>query len=262
MNTRTALVTGASAGIGCDYADFLAARGWDLVLTARRQEVLEEIAEDFRERYNVTCTVIPADLSCPEAPKSIAAAIGDIPIDALINNAGYGLPKTFKNTDWQDIDAFLELMVRASTHLPHLVLPGMVDRGYGRIVNIASLAAFAPEPVGSLYGAAKRYMVSMSKGIRRDVLGTGVHVTATCPGFTYTEFHDVLGNRSKMDRLPKFLWQNSRSVVKTSWKAVEKNTPAHVTGLPNKLIRMLCYVAPTAFLGAITPKSISERGVR
>lgn len=262
MNRRTALITGASAGIGEAYASMLAGRGWNLILTARREDRLQSVAERLREGHNVECLVVVADLAEPTAPEAMLDAIGTRPIDALINNAGYGLSSTFRQTEWSEIDAFLQVMVRAVTHLPSLVLPSMVERGYGRIVNVASLAAFAPEPAGSLYGAVKRYMVSMSKGIRKDVLGTGVHVTATCPGFTYTEFHDVLGNRSKMNRLPKFLWQDSRSVVEASWKKVEKNVPVHVTGLPNQAIRALCHVVPEAMLGFFTPKSIANRGVR
>jgi short-subunit dehydrogenase len=262
MTARTALVTGASAGIGEAYATLLAEQGWDLILTARREPHLEIVAARLRERHNVKCLVVAADLADPTGPQTIIEAIGAQPVDALINNAGYGLSTTFRRTEWSEIESFLQVMVRAVTHLPHLLLPGMVERGYGRIVNVASLAAFAPEPVGSLYGAVKRYMVSMSKGLRKDVLGTGVHVTATCPGFTYTEFHDVLGNRSKMNRLPKVLWQDSRSVVEASWKKVETNVPVHVTGWPNQAIRALCQVVPEAMLGLITPKSISERGMQ
>lgn len=262
MTTRTALVTGASAGIGVEYADFLANMGWNLVLTARRQDLLEEHAEDLRERYGITCTVIPADLSDRSAPEEIMASLDGVSIDALINNAGYGLNTTYRNTEWSKIEDFLAVMVDAVTHLPHLVLPGMLNRGYGRIVNIASLAAFAPEPIGSLYPAVKRYMVSMSRAIRLDTLGKGVHCTATCPGFTWTEFHDVLGNRKDMNKLPRFMWQDAGAVVKSSWRAVERNRDAHVTGILNKTIQGLCHFLPTKLVHATMPKAVRERGVK
>ena len=262
MSVRTALVTGASSGIGLDYADYMAGMGWNLVLTARRRDALEKHAEDFRDRHGIDCLVIPADLSDRAAPQAIMDALEGRDIDALINNAGYGLNSTFKNTDWSTIDDYLSVMVGAVTHLPHLLLPGMLSRNYGRIVNIASLAAFAPEPVGSLYTAVKRYMVSMSRGIRLDVMGTGVHCTASCPGFTWTEFHDVLGNRKQMNKLPRFMWQDSRAVVKASWRAVERNRDAHVTGVLNKSIHMLCHMLPPALAHAGMPKAVRERGVK
>lgn len=262
MSARTALVTGASSGIGLDYADYLAGIGWNLAITARRKDLLDKHAEDIRKRYGVNCTAIAADLADRDAPQLIMDALDGIPIDALINNAGYGLNTTFRNTEWSTIEDFLTVMVDAVTHLPHLVLPGMKARGYGRIVNIASLAAFAPEPVGSLYPAVKRYMVSMSRAIRLDVHGTGVHCTATCPGFTWTEFHDVLGNRKAMNKLPRIMWQNSRAVVKSSWHAVERNRDAHVTGLVNKTIHALCHVLPSKLAHAGMPKAVRERGVK
>lgn len=262
-NPRTALVTGASAGIGLDYAEFLAERNWNLVLTARRRDRLEEAANRINAAHGVTCTVIPADLSERDAPVQLVEELNGlgIEVDALINNAGYGLSTTFSTSDWSDVDAFLEVMIGAVTRLPHLVLPGMIDRGYGRIVNIASLAAFAPEPAGSLYPAVKRYMVSMSRAIRLDVMDTGVHCTATCPGFTWTEFHDVLGNREDMNKLPRIFWQKVRPVVEASWRAAERNRDAHVTGGLNRIIHGICHLLPTRLVHAITPRSVRVRGM-
>ncbi|MCH2161551.1 MAG: SDR family oxidoreductase [Phycisphaerales bacterium] len=262
-NPRTALITGASAGIGLDYAEFLAARGWNLVLTARREDRLQEAAQTLHSTHGVTCTVLPADLSEHDAPVRLMESIAshDIAVDALINNAGYGLSTTFSTSDWSRIEAFLEVMIGAVTRLPHLVLPGMLDRHYGRIVNIASLAAFAPEPAGSLYPAVKRYMVSMSRAIRLDVMNTGVHCTATCPGFTWTEFHDVLGNRKDMNKLPGIFWQRVRPVVEASWRGVERNRDAHVTGIMNKCIHGICHLLPTSLVHALTPNSVRVRGM-
>lgn len=260
--SKTALVTGASAGIGLDYADFLAERGWNLVLTARRTERLEAAAERIQKAHNVTCTIITADLACRDAPVMIMDALNtkDIHIDALINNAGYALATSFARTDWDDIQDFLQVMVGAVTHLPHLVLPGMQRKGYGRIVNIASLAAFAPEPIGSLYPSVKRYMVSMSRAIHVETRGTGVHCVATCPGFTWTEFHDVLGMRKEVSSVPKILWQNARAVVKESWKAAEKNRAVHVTGIPNKILHGLCWLTPHRLAHGMMPKGVKNRG--
>ncbi len=260
--STTALVTGASAGIGLDYADFLAGLGWNLVLTARRTDRLDAAAKRLQEKHGIECAVITADLASRDAPNMIMAELEqkNIQIDALINNAGYALATSFARTDWKQIDDFLQVMVGAVTHLPHLVLPGMQQRGYGRIVNIASLAAFAPEPIGSLYPSVKRYMVSMSRAIHLETRGTGVHCVATCPGFTWTEFHDVLGMRKEVSSVPKFLWQNARSVVKESWKAAEKNRAVHVTGIPNKIMHALCWLTPHRLAHGMMPKGVKNRG--
>ena len=227
---RTALVTGASAGIGEAFASHLAARGFDLVLTSRRLDVLQSLAERLQAEHQVDCRVIPADLADPDSPRRIfyELARDEIEIDVLVNNAGLGLQKTLLTHDWREIAAFMEIMAVAWLHLSKLALPGMLDRGYGRIANVASLAAFAPEPPGGLYSGIKAQMVTTSRGLRRECLGTGVHVTAVCPGYTHTEFHSRLGIPDLPKKMPQWMWQNADAVVTEAWRACEKNRPVVV----------------------------------
>lgn len=260
---RLALVTGASAGIGEAFAELLAERGFDLALTARRADRLEALAARLSQAHGVEAFPIAADLADPEAPAramEAVAARGRV-VEVLVNNAGYGLPKRFAATPWRDQARFIEVLVAAPLHLSRLVLPGMLERRWGRIVNVASLAAFAVEPPGSTYPAAKRFLVSASRAMWLELRGSGVHVTASCPGFTWTEFHDVLEVRASMDALPRFMWQGPRAVVEESWRAVERNRPVVVTGLVNKAIAAASRFMPFRLAARMTPKVLRDRAV-
>ncbi|HAC08120.1 MAG TPA: short-chain dehydrogenase [Phycisphaerales bacterium] len=256
---RTALVTGASAGIGEAFAEHLAARGFDLVLTARRLEVLREVAEGIQRRHDVGCRVIPADLTDPEAPRRIfyELARDEIEIDVLVNNAGYGLEKTLLTQDWREVADVMQVMSVAWLHFMQLAMPSMIERGWGRVANIASLAAFAPDSPGSLYSGIKAQMVTTSRGMRSAVRGTGVHVTAVCPGYTHTEFHARLGIADLADRMPKWMWQNREEVVAEGWRACERNRPVVVTGTVNKMLRAVLAVTPTGLVERQMLKSVA-----
>ncbi|MGA0172539.1 MAG: SDR family NAD(P)-dependent oxidoreductase [Phycisphaerales bacterium] len=258
---RLALVTGASAGIGESFAELLAEQGFDLALTARRADRLDALAARLAERHGTEAFAIAADLADPQAPDRVVEAIAarGRHVDVLVNNAGYGLHQRFATAPWPVQSEFLEVLVRAPLHFARLVLPGMLDRGWGRIVNIASLAAFAAEPPGSTYTAAKRFLVSASRALWLAHRGSGVHITASCPGFTYTEFHDVLGVREAMGSMPKWMWQSSRAVVEESWRAVERDQPVVVTGFVNKVIAAAMHFLPFAIAAQMTPKSLRDR---
>ena len=257
---RTALVTGASAGIGEVFADHLAAMGFDLVLTARRLDALQAVAERLQDVHGISCRVIPADLAEPESPRRILYELArdEVDVDVLVNNAGYGLPETLLETDWPDVGSFMQVMAVSWLHFIKLFAPPMVDRGWGRIVNVASLAAFAPEPPGSLYSGVKAQMVTSSRGLRRQFLGTGVHCTAVCPGFTHSEFHSRLGMPDVASNMPRWMWQSAEAVVIEGWRGCERNLPVVVTGRNNKLIRGLLAMLPTGIAERMTPKSIND----
>ena len=258
-----ALVTGASAGIGRAFACALAARNYNLVVTARRADRLEELARDLRDRHATETLVIAADLAEPDAPKAIVDTVRAAGIDVayLVNNAGYGIRERFLATDWGTHARFLRVMVDSWLELTHRLAPAMVANGHGRIVNVSSLASFAPEPPGSLYPAAKCLMTSASRSLRLSLLGTGVHCTALCPGFTYTEFHDVLGAREAMNKLPKLMWQSADDVVAAGMKGAERNAAVVIPGAFNKFAAVACRFIPSALAHRMTPKAILEESI-
>ncbi|MEY3025618.1 MAG: hypothetical protein RL136_979 [Planctomycetota bacterium] len=256
-----ALVTGASAGLGREFALLLAERGHDLVIVARREERLVALRHEVGERFGVRAKVIAEDLSHVAAPRRILDELrtANLEIDFLVNNAGYALNGRFLTNDWAAHADFLQVMIGSWLHLTHGLLPAMVRKGRGRVLNVSSLASLCPEPPGSLYAPAKALMTTASRALRYDLLGTGVHCTALCPGFTYTEFHDVLGNREEMNRLPKFMWQEARPVCVAGLDGVERNAPVVVPGAFNKVASALCRVLPYAMTSRMIPKGVMER---
>lgn len=236
--TRTALVTGASAGIGAEFAKLLASEGYSLLLVARRRERLQQLAAELSERHGVRCETFAADLAAPKASASIvdyAKSLG-LSIDVLINNAGLSGKTAFGATPWENLHGEIQVMVTALTELCHRVLPGMRDRGWGRIINLSSTAAFAPPGASLLYTGIKSYVLAISQSLDMELKPQGIHVTALCPGFTRSEFHDAMGTRGEADKLPGILWQEPAEVVREGWAAVMKGSPVCVPGVVNKLL--------------------------
>ena len=241
------LVTGASAGIGAAFARTLAARGHDLVLTARRVDRLESLAAELRQRHGCTITVLAADLADPAAPRVLCEDLArrGLAVDWLINNAGYGVPGTFAANEWRVHADFLQVLLTAPLELAWRLLPGMRERGYGRIVNVASLAGHVPGTAGhTLYAPDKAFLVKFSQGLALENRERGVHVCALCPGFTYSEFHDVTGTRALMDKMPGFMWQRADEVVAEGIAAVERGDAVHVTGRVNRIIKGVFKLMP------------------
>ena len=248
MDRKLALVTGASAGIGAAFARIYASHGYDIALTARRTDLLEKLAEESRLRHGVETLTIAADLAEPESPGAILdhlTAHGRV-VDALVNNAGYGVPGGFLESPWTTHAAFLQVMLTAPSELAHRVLPGMAARKFGRIVNVASLAGLIPgSPGATLYGATKSYMVKFSQSLHLENQGTGVHVSALAPGFTYSEFHDVNDTREQISRrAPDWMWLGADEVAAAGYEAAEANRPICVPGAPNKAIAAVVKVVP------------------
>ena len=247
MSRRLCLITGASAGIGAAFAELYAARGWDLALTGRRADRLEGLASSLRGKHGAEVLVLPADLADPATPQRLVAAVeaAGRDVDALVNNAGYG-GAGFSERQWNDHAAFLQVMLSAPVRLAHLVLPGMRRRGYGRVVNVSSLAGFLPGTANdTLYGPVKSFLIRFSQGLHLETRGSGVHVSALCPGYTYSEFHDVTGSREAVSRaVPKGLWLEPDRVALAGFRAVEANRPVCVPGLSYKLAAALMKATP------------------
>jgi len=224
------LVTGASAGIGAEFCRQLAAKGFSLVLVARRIEKLQTLADELKTSQSnaghpIECIIIQADLSDKTASQHIVEQLdaNNIEIDYLINNAGYGLPGSFHVPDWKAHEDFLQVMVTAVCDLTHRLLPGMQSRHRGQIVNIASVAGLIPAAAGhTLYGASKAFLIKFSESLARENRSKGVKVTALCPGFTYSEFHDVNNTRKGVSQLPDIMWLEADFVVRECLEAVEK----------------------------------------
>ena len=242
------LVTGASAGLGAALAREFAAHGWDLALTARRTDRLQALAEELKAAHGWDVLVIPADLAQPGACDAILAAVAarGRMVSGLVNNAGYGLSGRFAKVAWADQAAMLQVMLTAVVEMSHKVLPGMTERGFGRILNVASLAGMMPASPGeSLYTPIKAFLVRFSQTLHLETLDTGVQVSALCPGFTVTEFHDVNGSRAKITKVtPRWLWLDAETVARQGYAALEANRPVCVTGAPNRAIAVLARLMP------------------
>jgi hypothetical protein len=252
------LITGASSGIGEAFADVFAAEGFDLVLAARREDRLKAVAARIEQQHGRRVEVILSDLSQPGAPLRLCEAIAarGIAIDVLVNNAGYGIPGVYVATPWERQGALLQVMVVGLAELTHRLLPAMIERGYGRIVNVASLAALVPAPAGhTLYAASKSFVVKFSEALAGEVERHGVHVTALCPGFTLSEFHDVTGTRATVRQLPAWLWMDSSRVAREGLAAVMAGSPIHVTGRVNRTIALLGRLLPQRVLTALGRKT-------
>lgn len=243
----TALVTGASAGIGKAFADVFGKYGFNLILTARREDRLNQIATELSAKHRVQAHVIPADLADPAAPERLVSEIKarGLRVDALINNAGFGIPGKYVTTKWENQREFIQVLVTAPCELAHRLAPAMAERKRGYIINVASLAGMLPGSAGAtLYGASKSFMVQFSRSLNIELEKDGVHVTAVCPGFTYSEFHDVTGSRERVSKMPEFMWMTADAVAEEGYQAVMRNKAVHINGRLNKGISLLAKYLP------------------
>lgn len=235
---RTALITGASAGIGKAFAELLAAEGFDLLLVARREDRLTQLAQDLQNRHGIRAAVYAADLADFTAPARIVAAAENLgmTIDVLVNNAGFAASEGFLSSSWESLQGEIQVMITAVTELMYHFAQGMKTRGYGRIINLASLAAFVPTAPSMLYTGIKSYVLNVSEAFDMELKPHGVHVTALCPGFTWSEFHDVQGTRGLTDMLPGFMWHDAEQVARQGYDAVMRGDPVCVPGTFNKAV--------------------------
>ncbi len=239
----TSLITGATAGIGHEYAVQLAARGDDLVLVARDTARLEQVAEELRRAHQVEVEVLVADLTDRADLARVEARLADRdrPVDLLVNNAGFGLKKRFLDNTADEETAMLEVLVTAVLRLSHAALGAMAERGHGGIINVSSVAAFLPR--GS-YSAAKAWVNSFSEWAHLEYASRGVKVMALCPGFTKTEFHE----RMQVTRGDGFMWLDVEFLVSTSLKDFEKGRVYSIPGAQYKAVRALTSVIPNRVL--------------
>ncbi|MFT4212445.1 MAG: SDR family NAD(P)-dependent oxidoreductase [Microbacterium sp.] len=236
----TALVTGASSGLGAEYARQLAARGADLVLVARDEAALRRLADALPP---VAVEVLPADLLDPADRARVEARLTDAdrPVELLVDSAGFGLPLAFERNDVEAEARHLALHVEVPMRLMHAALGPMLARGHGRILNVASTAAFMPR---STYGACKGWLVSFSRWANAEYGPRGVTVTAVCPGFTHTGFHERLGLPPGQERVPGWMWLDARTVVAQSLRDLARGRSVSVPTLRYRALTLLVRALP------------------
>lgn len=232
MTNKTALITGASAGLGSEFARQLAARNLNLVLVARREEPMHALARQLREAHGIRVEVLQADLSDAAAPAGLfeETRARGLDIDYLVNNAGSEGPDLIRHRDWPACRDYLELMMMSVAAMCHCFVPPMLERGFGRVLNVASVAGLIAVTGDYTYGPTKSYIVTLSKGLSSALRDDGVLVSALCPGFTHTDFH-ASEKLTKMKRAtPGFIWYDAGIVVREGLLALEKGRDVCTSG--------------------------------
>ncbi len=238
QNVGTALITGASSGIGAAFSRQLASRGFGLILVARREKRLSALAAELEKSNAIDAEILAADLSKPAGIERTERRIAELPnLTLLINNAGFGTTGKFADANLDKQLNMIQVHVIASVRLCRASLPGMIARGKGSIINVCSLAAFIPLPGNVTYSATKAYLYVFSNALQTEFIGTGVKVQALVPGFIHTEFHDSSEFASfDRSRIPRSFWMTAEKAASKSLSALERNKPVCIPGFKNRLI--------------------------
>lgn len=254
FGNSTALITGASGGIGEEFAVALAGRGADLILVARRADRLEALRERLTARHpGITVDIVTADLARPGSGAELAARVGELNrgVDVLVNNAGIGLHGAFHTQDPDANAGAVQLNCATLVDLTARFLPAMIERRQGVVINVASTAAFQPTPGMAVYGATKAFVLSFTEALWHENRKTGVRILALCPGATQTEFFDRTGERFMTDGR-----QSATEVVDTALAALDKSSPTVVSGVRNAILAMGYRVAPRKLLLAVSERML------
>lgn len=253
----TSLITGASSGIGLAFAERLAADGYDVVLVARDRDRLEALAGRLRAEHGVQADVLVADLADREQRRQVERRLSDgTPVDVLVNNAGYATPGEFVETPPDVLAANLEVNVGAVLALTRAALPGMQQRGSGSIVNVSSVAGFLPGR-GSVYGAGKAYVTTLSQSLALSAAEHGVRVMALCPGYTKTEFHQRIGQERSG---PAWLWMDADRVVSDALADLERGRVLSIPGAVYKGVYAATRIVPPSLVRRLAARSAKGRG--
>jgi short-subunit dehydrogenase len=251
LQNQTALVTGASGGLGEDFARELAARGANLVLVARREEALRRVADGLEKEYGVSTLVIPADLAASGAPDTLYHQLRDrgVQVDVLVNNAGFGIYGMFADISWEQEKAMLDLDILAVVHLTKLFLPGMLARKHGYILLVSSIGAYQPSPTYASYSAAKAYVLSLGEALNFELRDTGVHVTVILPGVTATEFLKVAGQQPSLYQ--RLMMMKSADVARVGIESMLKGKSSVIPGWMNAFSAFATRLIPRGLQAAL-----------
>lgn len=234
-----ALVTGASAGIGAAFARELAARGYGVILVARREERLQALATEIARTHAVPTRVVALDLADLDAARRLFELTerDGLAVEVLVNNAGYGVTGHLPDQPWHKHRDFIQVLMTSLCELCYRYLPGMQQRRRGYVVNVASLAGIMPGSAGhTMYAASKAFVIKFSQSLALENEAKGVNVSAVCPGFTYSEFHDVTGARGVVSKMPAYLWMTAEAVAREGVDAVMRGDVVYVNGRFNKVL--------------------------
>lgn len=232
MTETRALITGASAGLGAEFARQLAMKGKDLILVARRTEPMEALARELIDDFNVAVDVIQSDLSEVAATEELCKEVNrrGLAVDYLINNAGAIGPDLLEDRDWPAQQKYIELMMTSVAGMCHHFIPPMKVKGFGRVLNVASVAGHVSLAGDTSYGPTKAYLIALSKGLAATVRGHGVNVLALCPGFTHTDFHQSEELTRMKNKSPGFIWYDADVVIREGLSALEKGKDVYISG--------------------------------
>ena len=242
---KTVLITGASSGLGKDFAILFAEKGYDLVLTARRKKNLEEIRNNLINQFGIKAYIISRDLSDLKSTEEIYNFCEEnkIQINVLVNNAGYGLKDSFEKISLSDHIDFINVLSTSAIALTRLFLPGMIKRKFGRIINVSSVAAFAPfTNSGGMYIATKLMLLKFSEMIHNDYKNKNIFSCSVCPGFTHTEFHNEM--KEFKSSIPSFMWMDSRTVVEQAYEASMSGKDIIINGWRYKILVFFMKITP------------------
>lgn len=258
LHGKTALITGASSGLGADFARHLAARGCNLVLVARRAERLQELQAEISSRPGVSVDCVAMDLTEAGAPQRLYDQLEDLgkTIDVLVNNAGRGLFGEFTQSPWESLHQMLEIDMVVLTHLTRLFVPGMLERKGGYVLFVASNGAFQPTPTYAAYSAAKSYVLSLGEALHYELRHTGVRCTVLCPGVTRTEFLAVAGQRVTLYQ--RLTMMESSTVARTGIEAMLRNRSSVVTGWFNALVALSTRLLPRQAIAGLAAWAMRE----
>jgi uncharacterized protein len=245
MKNKTAVITGATSGIGAAFACEFARQGYDLVITGRRKEKIEAMAERLRQEYGADVDVIMAELSEMEGVQNVIDNIKGRQIEILVNNAGFGANSLYQISDLAVMEQLAKVNVLAPMELIHAVLPGMLEYGKGTVINISSESVYMIVPKNAVYSGAKAFLKSFTEGLYLDLMGTGVRVMAVCPGLTHTDFHEKIGmDKSRQTDRGQIKWMAPEKVVEIALKDLERGKVICIPGSHTKMLTHLLNLIP------------------
>jgi len=260
LSDRTAMVTGASSGIGREIAELFASKGCNLVITARREELLQRLRKNLEERYSINVDMITEDLSDINSAERIYnyCISNDLSVDILVNNAGYGLLNTFDKISLKEHVDFVNVLSTSVVTLTHSFLSGMLDREFGRIINISSISGLTSpaNASGGMYSGVKSMIIKFSEGIHKEYSHKNVFCCAVCPGFTHTEFHENM--KEFKDSIPSFMWMTSKEVAKEAYEASMQGKELYVNGFFNRFLLFVMRILPK-WLNNLYVKSLMRK---